>query len=95
MWMHSFLKELGMPIGTIPLCGDNQGAIFNASNPVQEKRTKHIDIHFHYIREKVSDGEVTLHFVATDQNPTDMFTKNLTRDNFLRCRSHLGITFNK
>jgi len=38
VWMRSFFKELGMPIkGTIPLCGDNQGAIFNASNPVQEK----------------------------------------------------------
>jgi hypothetical protein len=49
VWMRSFLKELGMPVDAIPLCGDNQGAIFNASNPVQEKRTKHIDIHFHYI----------------------------------------------
>jgi Reverse transcriptase (RNA-dependent DNA polymerase) len=93
VWMRSFLKELGMPVDAIPLCGDNQGAIFNASNPVQEKRTKHINICFHYIHEKVSDGEVTLHFVTTDQNPADMFTKNLTRDNFLRCRSHLGITF--
>ena len=37
VWMCSFLKELGMPVGAIPLCGDNQGAIFNASNPVQEK----------------------------------------------------------
>jgi hypothetical protein len=95
VWMRSFLKELGMPVNAIPLCGDNQGAIFNASNPVQEKRTKHIDIRFHYIHEKVSDGEVTLHFVITDQNPADMFTKNLARDNFLRCRSHLGITFTK
>jgi hypothetical protein len=95
VWMCSFLKELGMPVDAIPLCGDNQGAIFNASNPVQEKRTKHIDIRFHYISKKVSDGEVTLHFVITDQNPVDMFTKNLARVNFLRCRSHLGITFHK
>jgi hypothetical protein len=95
VWMRSFFKELGMPISAIPLCGDNQGAIFNASNPVQEKRTKHIDIRFHYIREKVSEGQVTLHFVPTDQNPADMFTKNLSRDNFLRCRSQLGITFTR
>jgi hypothetical protein len=95
VWMCSFLKELGMPVDAISLGGDNQGAIFNASNPVQEKRTKHIDIRFHYIHKKVSDGEVTLHFVKTDQIPADMFTKNLARDNFLRCRSHLGITFNK
>jgi hypothetical protein len=93
--MHSFLKELRMPVDAVPLCGYNQGAIFNASNPVQEKPTKHIDIRFHYIHKKVSDGEVTLHFVTTDQNPADMFTKNLARDNFLRCRSQLGITFNK
>jgi hypothetical protein len=59
VWMRSFLKELGMPVDAIPLCGDNQGAIFNASNPVQEKQTKHIDIHFHYICEKVSNGEVS------------------------------------
>jgi hypothetical protein len=83
------------PSGALQLCGDNQGAIFNASDPVQEKQTKHIDIRFQYIRKKVSDGEVTLHFVTTDQNPADMFTKNLARDNFLRCRSHLGITFKK
>jgi hypothetical protein len=95
IWMHSFLKELGMPVGTIPLCEDNQGAIFNASNPVQEKRTKHIDIRFHYIREKVSKGQVSLYFVTMDKNAADMFTKNLSRDSFLRCRSHLSITFTK
>jgi hypothetical protein len=33
-WMHSLLWELEMPINTIPLCGDNQGAIFIASNHV-------------------------------------------------------------
>ena len=84
-----------MTINTIPLCGDNQGAIFNASNPVQERQTKHIDIHFHFIWKKISEGQILLHFVPTDQNPTDMFTKNLFRDNFLRCRSSLWITFRK
>ena len=84
-----------MPISTIPLCEDNQGAIFNASNPVQENGTKHIDIRFHYIQEKVSEGQVSLYFVTMDKNPAEMFTKNLSRDSFLRCRSHLGITFTR
>ena len=84
-----------MPVGAIPLCGDNQGAIFNASKPVQEKQTKHIDIRFHYIQEKVSEGQVSLYFVTTDKTPADMFTKNLSRDSFLRCRSHLSITLTK
>jgi hypothetical protein len=79
----------------IPLCGDNQGSIFIASNPVQEKRTKHIDIRYHYIREVVESGKVKLYFVQTDQNPADMFTKNLSRDKFLYCRSTLGLSFEK
>jgi hypothetical protein len=37
MWLKTMLAELGMPLKAVPIYGDNQGAIFNASNPVQEK----------------------------------------------------------
>ena len=93
VWMHSLLSEMRISIRFIPLCGDNQGSIFIASNAVQEKRTKHIDICYHYIREVVESGKVKLYFVQTDENPVDMFTKNLSRDKFLYCRSTLGIAF--
>jgi len=93
VWIHSLMGELRMPITYIPLCGDNQGAIFNATNAVTEKRTKHMDIRFHYIREVVEQGKVRLYFVKTDDNPADMLTKNLARDKFLHCRGQLGIAF--
>jgi hypothetical protein len=92
-WMHSLLYELGMPIDTIPLCGDNQGAIFIASNPVQERRTKHIDIRYHYIRQVLEKGEVALYFVEGSENPADMLTKNLGHVKFLKFRGQLGIDF--
>jgi hypothetical protein len=44
LWMWSLLEEIGYSLKAIPLNGDNQGAIFMASNPVQEKRIKHVDI---------------------------------------------------
>jgi hypothetical protein len=92
-WMHSLFYELGMPIDTIPLCGDNQGAIFIASNPVQERQTKHIDIRYHYIRQVLEKGEVALYFVEGSENPTDMLTKNLGHVKFLKFRGQLGIDF--
>lgn len=95
VWMHSLLSEMRIHIRSIPLCGDNQGAIFIASNAVQEKRTKHIDIRYHYIREVVESGKVKLYFVQTEENLADMFTKNLSRDKFLYCRSTLGISFKR
>ena len=92
-WIHSLMSEIAIPIKSIPLCGDNQGAIFNASNPITEKRTKHMDIRYHYIREVVERGKVHLLFVKTEDNPADMLTKNLVRDKFLKCWGALGISF--
>jgi hypothetical protein len=93
VWVKSLMREIGFQMGPLPLCGDNQGAIFIASNPVQERRTKHIDIRFHYIREVVEQGDIKLFYIPMDKNVTDMLTKNLSRDKFQSCRSHLGITF--
>ena len=44
MWLKHMFNELGMPIGKIPICTDNNGAIFMGSNPIQERRIKHIDV---------------------------------------------------
>ena len=44
-WLKSFSREIGFPIkGPIPLCLDNQAAIFLTINPAVERQTKHIDI---------------------------------------------------
>jgi len=93
VWIQNLFGELRINLRSIPLCGDNQGSIFIASNAVQEKQTKHIDIRYHYIREVVESGKVKLYFVETDKNYADIFTKNLSRDKYLKCRSTLGISF--
>ena len=61
VWMKSVFTELGMPLGTIPICSDNQGSIFISFNPVQEQQLKHIDICYHYVREMVEERQVELH----------------------------------
>jgi hypothetical protein len=93
MWVRNLFTELGIDLAPIPLYGDNQGSIFIASNPVQEKRSKHIDLRYHYIRDVVQNGKVELFFVEGTQNPADMFTKNLGRVKFLKFREQLGLEF--
>jgi len=58
MWIANLFGEIGFPISLITICGDNQGSLFIGSNPVQEKQTKHIDIHYHYIRECIENNKV-------------------------------------
>jgi len=92
-WLRSLFNEIGIPIQSLPLCGDNQGSIFLASNPIQERRTKHIDIRFHHIREKIENGNVELFYVQTEDNIADILTKNLALVKFKKFRDLLGITF--
>ena len=56
---------------------DNQGAIASANNPVHHKRSKHIDVKYHYVR--LENGAVSLTYVPTDNNVADVFTKPETR----------------
>ena len=72
MWIKTLLRELGINIQAIPICGDNQGSIFIGSNPVQEKWSKHIDICYHYIWQCIEEGHVTLYFVKGAENPANM-----------------------
>jgi hypothetical protein len=58
---------------------DNQGCIALSSNPIYHKRTKHIDIRFHYIRERVENGDVVLVHVPTERQLADLLTKPLPR----------------
>ena len=82
IWIKPLIKELGIKIRSIPIYGDNQGSIFIASNAVQESRTKHINIHYHYICELVVAKKVELQFVPGEMNPANMFTKNLQKIKF-------------
>ena len=68
---------------TTILC-DNQGAKEVAEHPKFHKRTKHIDIKFHKIRERVQTGIVAVEYVASANNTADIFTKALPRETFQR-----------
>jgi hypothetical protein len=93
IWVKSLMTELGIELAPIPLFGDNQGSIFLASNPVQEKRIKHIDLRYHFIRDVIKNKQVELFFIEGAENPADLFTKNLGRIKFLKFREQLGLEF--
>lgn len=70
---------------------DNQSSIRLIKNPEFHKRTKHIDVKYHFIREKFSNGFFDLQYVSTDDQVADILTKPLAKDKFTRFRSLMGI----
>ena len=65
-------------IGSVILLEDNIGCIKVTNNPEDRKRTKHIDLRYHYLREKVTNGEIILDWVQSANQLADGLTKPLS-----------------
>ena len=90
MHLRELLKELGVRVdGPTTIKEDNQGTIFLAENPTFHKRSKHIDVRFHYIRECIENGNVHVTYCATTEMVADLLTKPLPPATFEKLREVL------
>ncbi|GJU32696.1 retrovirus-related pol polyprotein from transposon TNT 1-94 [Tanacetum coccineum] len=65
LWMRSQFTDYGLGFNKIPMYRDNKSVIALCCNNVQHSRSKHIDIRYHFIKEKVENGVIGLYFVNT------------------------------
>ena len=84
MLLGSFLDQK-----SVKVFGDNQGSLSLASKRVTEKRSKHIDIRYHFIREKVMEGFIVLEHVPSEDNIADLMTKPFSKVKLQRFHSAL------
>ena len=89
--MRQTLKDYGVSLGPVPLLCDNESAIKIAHYPVQHCRTKHIDIRYHFLRDHVSNDDISLTYVGTKHQLADILTKPLDEPRFVELRGELGI----
>ena len=75
----------------VPLLCDNEIAIKIPHNPVQHSRSKHIEVHHHFIRDHVAKHDINLKHVRTDKQLADIFTKPLDEKVFCHLRGKLNI----
>nr|GEW56804.1 retrotransposon protein, putative, unclassified [Tanacetum cinerariifolium] len=92
LWMRIQLTGYGFHFDKIPMYCDSKATITISCNPVQHSRTKHIDIIYHFIKEKVEKGIVELFFVETEYQLADLFTKALPEERFKYLVRRLGMT---
>lgn len=94
LWWRSLLRECDVPFKfetpTI-IHSDNQSCIALSINPGFHARTKHIDIQHHFIREKVSDGSITLQYVGTNDMVADILTKGLPKPKHYHLLPLMGV----
>ena len=86
MWLRPFLASLacGMNEPT-PIKVDNQAAIALSKNPEFHKRTKHVGIRYHRVRQEQERGVVRVEYIETESNPADILTKGVPSKTLERC----------
>jgi len=91
LWLRGLLGDFGVKQERVRLMCDSQSAIYLSKNQVHHARTKHIDVRYHFVRDVVEEGRISITKVHTDENPSNMLTKVVTGGKFQHCLDLLNI----
>jgi hypothetical protein len=91
LWLRTLMADLKIDTGAISILADNQSAIKLLKNPISSMRSKHIDVVYHFARERVARKEVTFEYVATEHMVADSLTKAVPEHKFVFCRAGMGV----
>ena len=85
LFVKQVLEFLGQEIESpIKIQVDNIGAIYMAENGASSNQTKHVNTRYHFVRELIEDGTLMIEFVKSENNDSDIFTKNLGKELFMK-----------
>ena len=85
-----FIQNLLLSIGfssedsAFPIFGDNRGSIALANNPGDHQKSKHLDIRYFFVRQKIEDGRIAVKWVETKDQLADLLTKALPEEQHWR-----------
>ena len=91
LWLRTLLQDLDQDVATVKMYVDNQSAIKLLKNPVSSLRSKHIDVVYHFARERAARKEVEFDYIKTEHMLADMLTKPVPRVKLEQCCKGIGL----
>ena len=91
VWIQALLKEIGYEIKTKLHC-DNQSCISIMSNTGGHNRTKHIDVRYHFIKDLIEQGGLTVQYLSTNDMLADPLTKGISKEKLRKFMIEVGLT---
>ena len=81
--LQYLLTDLQVPSVSAPTIQcDNLGATYLSANPIFHARTKHVEVDYHFVHDRVSKKEIQIHFIPSQDQLIDVFTKPLSVASF-------------
>lgn len=91
LWLRNLLYDLGMQPGSMQISSDSQGALGLMRNPVLSQQSKHIDVLYHFVRDRIALGQVHFSYVNTSDMLADLLTKALPAPKHAEHCANMGV----
>ena len=96
IWIQVLLRELGISQPRPPsLWCDNIGATYLSANPIFHRRTKHVEVDYHFVRERVASRQLDVRFISSKDQVADIMTKPLPTTPYCNIRRNLNLVFHR
>jgi len=90
IWLQYLLTDLQIPSASAPIIWcDNLDATYLSANPVFHARIKHVEVDYHFVRDKVAKKEIQIRFISSRDQLADVFTEPLITSSFTAFRFKL------
>ena len=91
-WLQSLLRELRFPCQMAPIIWmDNLSAKYLTTVPIFHSRSKHLEIDFHFVQDKVTTNAMHVCYLSSKDQIADIHTKSLPKRQFCHLRSRLSV----
>jgi hypothetical protein len=91
LWLRKLMGDLHKGVNTVIIKANNQGAIKLLRNPISSLRSKHIDVIYHFARERVARKEVAFEYINTEHMIADVLTKAVGKAKHSMCCNGMGV----
>ena len=89
--LKELLSELGFSQDNIEMCGDNLSSMQIVKNSQSHNRFKHIDVHYHFIRDHYNSGTITLQYIKSEDLCADFLTKGVDKIKHYKCMKSINL----
>ena len=92
IWLQYLLTDLQISSVSAPIIWcDNLGATYLSANPVFHAHTKHVEVDYHFIQDRVAKKEIQIRFISSRDQLVDVFTEPLPTSSFTAFRFKLRV----